>query len=81
MKNNNLKQEHQRTIHDVSCCLWEYGTCWVKSPVTDEKTTHNARRNIETKVVQFYNEYQKDSGYWLDFAKCWWNNFIPTNCY
>jgi len=71
-------------ISDDSFSLWEYGTCWVKSPVTDEITTHKSRRNTENKVVQFYveNEYfkeLKEGGYWLDFHKYWWNNFIPTN--
>jgi len=49
--------------------------------VTDEITTHKSRRNKENKVVQFYveNEYHKDGGYWLDFGKGWWNNFIHTN--
>jgi hypothetical protein len=69
-------------ISDVSFSLWEYGTCWVKSPVTDEITTHKSRRNIETKVVQFYVEdttCDNGEGYWLDFNKGWWNNFILTN--
>lgn len=79
MENGNLKNKQQCAIHDVCCYLWKYGTCWVKSPVTDKKTTHVARRNTETKVVQFYveNEYHKDGGYWLDFGKGWWDNFIP----
>jgi hypothetical protein len=81
LEQNLDKSNEKLHISDVSFSLWEYGTCWVKSPVTDEITTHKSRRNIETKVVQFYveNEYHKDGGYWLDFGKGWWNNFIPTN--
>jgi hypothetical protein len=69
-------------ISDVSFSLCEYGTCWVKSPVTDVITTHTSRRNKENKVVQFYvedNSCDNGKGYWLDFNKGWWGNFIPTN--
>lgn len=68
---------------DVSFSLWEQGTCWVLSPATDKKTTHTARRNTETKAVQFYVDDKtcdNGEGYWLDSHICWWNNFIPTNC-
>jgi hypothetical protein len=33
---------------------WEYGTCWVKSPVTDLCVVILSRRNKENNVVQFY---------------------------
>lgn len=59
---------------------WEYGTCWVKSPVTDKITTHKSRRNKENNVVQFYIEdinCDNNEGYWTNFNKIWWPNFIP----
>ncbi len=79
----NLDKSNEKLhIPDVSFSLWEHGTCWVKSPVSDENTTHKSRRNKETKVVQFYVEDKtcdSGEGYWLDFNKGWWNNFIPAN--
>ena len=74
--------EKELRISDVSFSLWEYGTCLVTSPVTDKKTTHKSRRNKKTKVVQFYVDDKtcdNGEGYWLDFNKGWWDNFIPTN--
>lgn len=65
-------------ISDVSFSLWEYGTCWVLSPIIDKKTIHKSRRNKETRVVQFYVACDNGEGYWLDFHKVWWSNFIPT---
>ena len=69
-------------ISDVSDSLWDHGTCWVLSPVTNAKTTHISRRNKETKVVQFYVDDKtcdNGEGYWLDFNRGWWDNFIPNS--
>ena len=82
LEHNSDGSNEKLHLSDVSFSLWEYGTCWVLSPVTDEKTTHKSRRNKETKVVQFYVDDKtcdNGEGYWLDFHKGWWNNFIPTN--
>jgi hypothetical protein len=69
-------------ISDVSFSLWEYGTCWVKTPSTDRIITHTSRRNKKTKVVQFFFENttcDNGKGYWIDVHEGWWNNFIPAN--
>lgn len=65
-------------IQDINTIdSWEFGTCWVKSPITDEITIHESRRCNKNGNVQFYieNEYHKEGGYWIDFGKGWWDNF------
>ena len=62
--------------------MYEYGTCWTIAPVTDVLTTHKSRRSKEVKNVQFFvtdETCDNGEGYWLDFHKCWWCNFILKN--
>lgn len=66
----------------VSCSLWEYGTVWVTSPVTDVVTTHKARRHKIHHIVEFFHvapTCDNGIGFWSEIHECWWVNFIPTN--
>ena len=65
-------------MHNKIDNLWEYGTCWVTSPVTDAVTIHEARKHVTNKNVQFFTEDKECDngfGFWLDFNKGWWKNY------